>query len=95
MTESQDKMQPLEVESPSRPKRVTIDDIVRAIPFGRFQVLMITIFHLIYSAPSIVVYNYAFFLLYPQYLCKEGNHWVHCSREQMCTSQIMYMNHTM
>lgn len=56
---------------------------------------MILIFHLIYSAPSIVVYNYAFFLLYPQYLCKEGNDWVNCSREQMCASQIQYMNRTM
>lgn len=46
-------------------KKVTVDNIVRAIPFGRFQILMIFIFHLIYSAPSIVVYNYAFFLLYP------------------------------
>lgn len=65
-------------------KKVTVDNIVRAIPFGRFQILMILIFHLIYSAPSIVVYNYAFFLLYPSYLCKDGINWVSCSREEMC-----------
>jgi hypothetical protein len=67
-----------------------VDNIVRAIPFGRFQILMIIIFHLIYSAPSIVVYNYAFFLLYPSYLCKEGSQWVSCSREEMCRQQIQY-----
>jgi hypothetical protein len=67
--------------SPQNKKRITVDDIVRGIPFGRFQILMILIFYLIYSAPSIVVYNYAFFLLFPHYLCKEGSQWVQCSRE--------------
>lgn len=65
-------------------KTVTVDNIVRAIPFGKFQIVMILIFHLIYSAPSIVVYNYAFFLLFPSYLCKDGLEWVKCSREEMC-----------
>jgi hypothetical protein len=76
--------------------RVTVDDIVRAIPFGRFQILMILIFHLIYSAPSIVVYNYAFFLLFPSYLCKDtvSGNWVHCSREQMCAQTLFYGNKT-
>lgn len=78
-------------------QKVTVDDIVRAIPFGRFQILMILIFHLIYSAPSIVVYNYAFFLLYPSYLCKDSasGEWVHCSREQMCASTLSFRNRTM
>lgn len=49
--------------------RVSIDDIVKEIPFGKFQVYMIIIFVLIYSAPSIVVYNYSYFLIYPQYMC--------------------------
>lgn len=49
--------------------RVTVDDIIKEIPFGRFQVLMIVIFHLIYSAPSIVVYNYSYLLMFPQYMC--------------------------
>ena len=70
--------------SQEKPQKVTVDDIVRAIPFGKFQILMIIIFHLIYSSSSIVVYNYAFFELYPQYLCKENNEWSHCSREEMC-----------
>jgi hypothetical protein len=56
---------------------------------------MILIFHLIYSAPSIVVYNYAFFLLFPSYLCKDGpNTWSHCSREEMCASTLKYGNTT-
>ena len=45
---------------------------------------MIIIFHLIYAAPSIVCYNYAFFLLFPSYLCKDGADWSPCSREEMC-----------
>lgn len=74
---------------------MTVDDIVRAIPFGKFQILMILIFHLIYSAPSIVVYNYAFFLLFPQYLCKDGaGEWAHCSREEMCAQSLKYGNAT-
>lgn len=56
---------------------------------------MILIFHLIYSAPSIVVYNYAFFLLFPSYLCKDGAEWKHCSREEMCAQQMLYHNRTM
>jgi len=58
---------------------------------------MILIFHLIYSAPSIVVYNYAFFLLYPSYLCKDASSgdWIHCSREQMCAQTLSYRNRTM
>ena len=74
---------------------MTVDDIIRAIPFGRFQVLMIIIFHLIYAAPSIVCYNYAFFLLFPSYLCKDGADWSPCSREEMCKQKILYHNRTM
>ena len=50
---------------------------------------MIFIFHLIYSAPSIVVYNYAFFLMYPKYLCEQPDKsFSYCSREQMCEQQM-------
>ena len=47
--------------------KVKVDDLVKEIPFGKFQILMIITFHFIYSSPSIVVYNYAFFLMYPHY----------------------------
>ena len=44
--------------------------------------LMIFIFHLIYSAPSIVVYNYAFFLMYPRYLCEQPDKsFAYCTRD--------------
>jgi len=49
---------------------------------------MIIIFHLIYSAPSIVVYNYAYFLLYPQYLCQSPAGLEHCTKEEMCDYQF-------
>ena len=49
---------------------------------------MIVIFHLIYSAPSIVVYNYAYFLMFPQYLCQTSEGLVHCSKEEMCERQF-------
>ena len=94
--DAKSSLQPLEIEEakvylipqtiPS--KEVTIDDIVRAIPFGRFQILMIIIFFLIYTAPSIVVYNYAYFLMQPKYLCTYPDLTVKtCSVEEMCEMQ--------
>ncbi|CDW77336.1 organic cation [Stylonychia lemnae] len=85
------KMDSLEIEGRQGllKQRITVDDIVREIPFGRFQYLMIFIFHLIYSAPSIVVYNYAFFLMFPKYLCKqEDMSFDYCTREQKCDFQM-------
>lgn len=81
-------MQSLELEgglmnrSISRYK-VKVDDIVKEIPFGRFQILMIATFCFIYSSPSIVVYNYAFFLMFPHYLCTDtvGGPNYQCTRD--------------
>ena len=49
---------------------------------------MILIFFLIYTAPSIVVYNYAYFLMQPKYLCTYPDLTVKtCSVEEMCEMQ--------
>lgn len=71
---------------------VSIEDILEAIPFGRMQYFIVIFHFLMFVTTSFLVYNYCFFLMFPQYKCmfndptsglpKEG--FETCTKEDIC-----------
>jgi MFS family permease len=65
-------------------------DIMRALPFGLYQYLLIAIHLMLYVSSSFVVYNVGFLQMNPVYECTtyaDGGSTlkaVSCSREEMC-----------
>jgi len=70
---------------------VQIDEILKSIPFGKMQKLIVALHFMMYISTSFLVYNYCFLLMMPVYSCTyedsnspSGMITRQCSREDFC-----------
>eukprot|EP00347_Sterkiella_histriomuscorum_P005881 403354919 len=76
--------------------QISIADILKAVPFGRYQNGFISIVFFHYLNVALMMYNYGYFFMYPKYQCQmnmdasnplASDNYQSCSREEICGSR--------
>lgn len=69
---------------------ISVIDVMRVIPFGRFQKFMSVFYLIVFMTTAFLSFNLAFFLMFPVFECPAGTDangnpiYKDCSRQEIC-----------